>query len=236
MPAGKNVRTQDLIEQIVALRMLELDGGPDGLADVRDALAEMVGPTVSRATGARLLGVSQTALDRHIRLGRIAAVDTPGARLELPLAELVALAIDTRRLAAERFPLASALEERERRARAINPTRLLSDVTPTPLATHGHRQAELRSLAFHRVVAERLDEQLVRDAQRRLRRWQRTRHIDERTALLWQELLELPLDQLAERLSADDQQMRDLRQSSPFAGSLSEPERRRALQITPRAP
>jgi hypothetical protein len=35
----------------------------------------------------------------------------------------------------------------------------------------GHRTAELRSIAFHRVVAERLDEELLDAARRRVDGW-----------------------------------------------------------------
>jgi hypothetical protein len=41
--------------------------------------------------------------------------------------------------------------------------------------------------------------------------------------------LRRPLAEIREAIAADDQRGRDLRQNSPFAGALSEPERRRIL-------
>jgi hypothetical protein len=69
----------------------------------------------------------------------------------------------------------------------------------------------LHALAYHRVVANRLDEMLVRDARRRLERWEKEGRIDPRWAREWEQILAL-------------------RQSSPFAGSLTEHERRRIVQ------
>jgi len=44
-----------------------------------------------------------------------------------------------------------------------------------------------------------------------------------------------PLREIAETISRDDEHGRDLRQSSPFAGALDEPTRRRVLTAFDRA-
>jgi hypothetical protein len=44
------------------------------------------------------------------------------------------------------------------------------------------------------------------------------------------ELLAKPVHEVRKVISADNQLSGDLRQSSPFAGELSEPERRRILE------
>lgn len=102
---------------------------------------------------------------------------------------------------------------------------------PTPQAQNGHRTAELRSLAFHRLVAERLDTNLLDRARARVAGWLTgDGPVDHRWAEKWQELLDLPITEIKRRLSEDSEQMRDLRQSTPFAGVLSETERRRILR------
>ena len=65
------------------------------------------------------------------------------------------------------------------------------------------------------------------------RRWRRTSNwricclsIDPRYAEAWEELLEGPLPSLRKVLEDEGEESRDLRQNSPFAGVLSEPERR----------
>jgi hypothetical protein len=58
---------------------------------VRASVERAVGPTVGRAASARLLGVSQTALDRWIASGDVPVALTPGGRREVPLAALAEL-------------------------------------------------------------------------------------------------------------------------------------------------
>jgi hypothetical protein len=53
--------------------------------------------------------------------------------------------------------------------------------------------------------------------------------MDDRYADQWEELLRRRLTEIRHAITADDQRGRDLRQNSPFAGVLSEPERRRIL-------
>jgi hypothetical protein len=47
----------------------------------------------------------------------------------------------------------------------------------------------------------------------------------------WETLLAQPVEEIRRVISADSEAAADLRQSSPFAGSLSEPERRRIVEI-----
>lgn len=90
-----------------------------------------------------------------------------------------------------------------------------------------HRLAELRSLAYHRLIAERLPSQahVLQNAQARCARWLADGPTHPTWALVWQGLLSQPLDQVIVRLGADDEEMRALRQSSPFAGALDPRER-----------
>lgn len=217
-----------LLRNVVALRVVELQGGSAVIGDVRDDLERLVGATVSRATAARVLGISQTALDRHIGGGSVSAVETPGGRYEVPTGELVSIAVELRGHAAARHPVAAVLEGRRKRAATLTAARLLPEIGGT---RRGHRAAELRALAMHRAVALRLDHRVVRDAKRRLRRWEEGGQIDPRWAERWAAILDQPLTDIREAITADDEAAADLRQSSPFAGTLSEPERRRVVEI-----
>jgi len=94
----------------------------------------------------------------------------------------------------------------------------------------GHASAERRSLAYHRVVAARLDAQRVEHARRLVARWAAEGTLADPYAQRWRALLDLELADLAAALVRDDEPMRDLRQCSPFAGVLEPHERWRILR------
>lgn len=223
--------TREAIENILRLRRTERLADRrvrTELESVRAFLERIVGPTVSRAEAARLLGVSQTALDRWIDKGEISAVVTPRGRREVPVSELVELLEEIEQARDDRAsrPLAPVIRERRRRSlEAIDLDRLLPR-----RRGRGHRVAELHALAYHRLVAERLDENLVDEARRRLRRWRQDGRIHPRWAEEWERILAMPLPRIAKAISADTKHARELRQSSPFAGALTEQERRRLLR------
>jgi hypothetical protein len=70
----------------------------------------------------------------------------------------------------------------------------------------------------------------IDEARRKLCRWREEGRIDPRYAQAWEDVLAMPMAQIREVITADDERGRDLRQSSPLAGLLSEPERRRILE------
>lgn len=94
----------------------------------------------------------------------------------------------------------------------------------------GHETVERRSLAYHRAVVKRLDPQLIAEARERVDRLAGEGHLHPRYAERWSRLLALPIDKIAEAIAADDPEATDLRQNSPFAGVLSEQERRRIIE------
>lgn len=100
-------------------------------------------------------------------------------------------------------------------------------------APRGHRTAELRSLAFHRQVAQALDPQAVSKAQARVNKWLRDNGpVPRMWAKQWRTLLERPQAQIKQALTTDSDQMRELRQNTPFAGALSEADRMRLISQT----
>ena len=231
--------TQDAVSQAidhaVRLRAIEAEVEPRFRADIaaaREFIEDTVGPTVQAATSARLLGVSQTALNRWLKKGDIASVATPEGRREIPLDELLELLGEMERLGVigTGRPLAAVMRERSRAARD---DRDLERLLP-PRKGRTHRTAEWQALAYHRLVAERLDDRLAEEARRRLSRWLVEDRIHPSWAEEWQRVLALPLPQLRKAISVDTPRARQLRQTSPFTGVLDERERRRLAEAVHR--
>ena len=221
---------QKLLDQILRLRR-SIRGAPAALRTeltvVLDFLEDMLGPTIRPADAARALGVSRPAMKRWLDLGEIASVTTPSGRREVPVSELIGILEELNAGQGEpgKRALADLIRERQRQSKqSVDIDRLLPSKRGRT-----HRAAELQSLAYHRLVAERLNEQVVEEARRKLERWIREGRVDPRWAARWQRLLAGSLDEIAETLSSDSQRARELRQTSPFAGVLTEQERRRLV-------
>jgi hypothetical protein len=91
-----------------------------------------------------------------------------------------------------------------------------------------HRLIDERSLAFDRLIVEKLrrDPTLVDKARANLSRWLQT--YDQRsvpTLLEWQRLLDGPFVELLAILESTGERAARLRQSSPFCGILTPAER-----------
>ena len=80
---------------------------------------------------------------------------------------------------------------------------------------------------MHRAIAQklRLSPALMAIARDNLRRWRENAGRAEPYLAAWAELLEKPADELLELLQQDSEQMRAMRQASPFAGVLTPKER-----------
>ncbi len=124
-----------------------------------------------------------------------------------------------------RYVLAPTMERRRDAARRLR----VDDVDD-----HGerspHDRARARSLAYHRAVARGLRKPMVQEARHVLFRWREQERIDQRYAERWERLLDRPVPEIRRALVDESQEADDLRQNSPFAGLLSEPERRRILR------
>lgn len=227
----ENERKATLFGHIVRLRRVARALPEDrGLSEVRAWLESELGETVSRRLAARLLGVSHTALERWIKAGDIPTVHTVAGRVEVPVPAVLDLYDRVERERTEgrrnRHVLEPVLLEDRERARDLDPRGLVTDVD----GGAGHRLAELRGLAYHRALARRLSRELVNEARYTVRKWRAQDSIDPRHAEAWEELLTLPLADIKRLIGEDTETGRDLRQSSPFAGMLSEQERRRILE------
>lgn len=90
-----------------------------------------------------------------------------------------------------------------------------------------HRLAEKRSIAYHRLIAERIrrDPTVLEGARARVRSWMSTTGTVPFYARKWDEVLSHDIDAIASFLVEDSDLARELRQSTPFAGALSPTER-----------
>lgn len=220
-------RKSRLFDGIVRLRRAERHAAPDrDVTAVRTMLEEDLGETMSRRLAARVLGVDHKALERWIRAGDLPVVYSAEGRSEVPVAAVVELyeAVAESRAsgARTRHHLEPALAAGRRRAEDLRPRELVGSGDQS-----GDGRAERRSLAYHRALAKRLKRPMVDEALRLLWKWREQQRIDERYAEQWEEILREPIATVRRIIGEDSQRGRDLRQNSPFAGVLSEAERRR---------
>jgi hypothetical protein len=216
---------------IARLRRAEREGVSPEVSMVRENLEEDLGGTVSRNLAAELLGVSHTALNNWITSGDVPVVYSERGRKEVPIPTLLDV---YERVAQEResgrrrlHTLEPVMTEARRRAERMRPRLSLPDEFNS---SDPHRIAELRSLAYHRALAPRLRRPIVDQARRKLQRWEKAGRIDPRHANAWAEVFELPMAEIRKVIATDDARGRDLRQNSPLAGLISEPERRKILE------
>jgi hypothetical protein len=79
-------------------------------------------------------------------------------------------------------------------------------------------------------LAKQLRRRVVDEALTLLWKWREQGRIDERYAEQWEDVLRRPVAEVRQIIGEDSQRGRDLRQNSPFAGVLSEAERRRIIE------
>ncbi|HET8536120.1 MAG TPA: hypothetical protein VFL73_02970 [Solirubrobacteraceae bacterium] len=213
---------QLLFEQVARLRRAERSHpADDDIAAVRAALERQLGPVVSQSLAARALGVTPAALRRWITSADLPVVVDASGRSGVPLAQLVELYEEVAR-SDRSHRLEPVFAEARRRAAELDPAELVG-------SSQGDRPAR-RALAYHRALAQRLERPMVDAARRKLQEWQADGHIAPRYANAWQTILARPLPEIRRAISDDTANAADLRQNSPFAGMLSEPERRKIIE------
>jgi hypothetical protein len=222
-------RRQELLENILRLRRaLRRSPNDRDLAKVRLSLERELGGTVSLRLAGRLLGVSHTALQRWIKGGDLPIVFAENRKEQVPVQALLNLYEAMHSGNEAQRPRYSLTPTMTRQRQAAEQIRVPS--TPEGFQ-QGHDRARARSLAYHRAIAKRLRRPMVQEARHTLLRWREQAHIDPRYAEQWEQLLDRPIPEIRRALVSEDPLSDDLRQNSPFAGMLSEPERRRTLQL-----
>jgi len=91
-----------------------------------------------------------------------------------------------------------------------------------------HRRLDERSLALHQLVAQKVQAvpALLDKARENMRRWQEASGSPSLAYAEWEQILSAPVDEVAAFLAERSERATRLRQSSPFAGILTEAERR----------
>lgn len=226
MGVGVVDRKQELFENVARLRRVGQDvPGNSDLATVRAALERELGATVSRRLAARILGVSHTALDRWIRGGDLPTVYSREGRTEIPVPALLELCESVHTERGARYVLKPTMERQRDAARDLRIDEDLQDGDRSGT----HDRALARNLAYHRAVARQLRRPMVDEARHVLFRWRAEGRISDYYADRWADIFDQPIREIRRALVDMSSNGDDLRQNSPFAGLLSEPERRRIL-------
>lgn len=91
----------------------------------------------------------------------------------------------------------------------------------------GHRRIELRSLAMHRAIADKLraNPALLAIASENLDRWSIMNGRSQPYWDAWREILRCPLDEILNLIVEDSERMTAMRQATPFGGVLEPKER-----------
>jgi hypothetical protein len=91
-----------------------------------------------------------------------------------------------------------------------------------------HSRLDERSLAMHRLVAEKVQANpaLLDKLRDNLYRWQNSEGSPKLALAEWEQILSGSVSQIAQFLTEQSERATRLRQSSPFAGLLTEAERR----------
>jgi hypothetical protein len=228
----KTERKKWLFHQIVRLRRAEREAPKSrDIVAVRTELEKELAGTLSPSLAAALLGVSHTALRKWIESGDVPLVVNSRGRREVPVGAVVDLyeSVLAERESGRRrrHMLEPSMTEARLRASSLRPRELIG---PRSADGERHRLAQLRSLAYHRALARRLRRSTVDEARRVLAEWRHKKVIDSRYADEWESILDRPIREIRRILASDDPHADDLRQNSPFAGLLSEPERRRIVE------
>jgi hypothetical protein len=120
------------------------------------------------------------------------------------------------------------LRERKRAAGLKPVVAWVAAESAAPATYSSHRLLEARSLAMHAVIARKIecDPKLLQVARGNVERWS-TQRKDGRPAWLdeWRELLNQPWRNIAALITEPSENGARLRQSSPFAGILTNQER-----------
>lgn len=216
------VGNHNLLRNIARLRRAEREL-PDNrdLPIVRGSLEQELGGTVSIRLAASVLRVSHTSLRRWIARGELPCVLTPAGRHEIPVGVVLDLADALESIEAGGHRIESVIARQRKQAKLIRVSARRGD---------GHDRAAARGLAYHQAIAGRLNRELVDSARHRLWIWEDRGTIDPSYGERWDQILSLPVDRIRKVMVADSDEGRDLRQNSPFAGELSEPERREVLR------
>jgi hypothetical protein len=212
-------------EQVVALRRAQRSApGVREIPTVRAQIEEQIGSAVSMSLAAGILDVSEGAIRRWVRRGELPTVISEQGRTGIPVGALADL---YERVAEQRSQGRKHVIEPHMAAARRAADRMRVDVDFQVDDPHGRSLA--RALAYHQAVARKLNRPMADKALHRVWEWESQGRINTEYGRRWEDLLRRPVREIRACITATTSEADDLRQNSPFAGELSEPERRRIL-------
>lgn len=212
-------------QQALALRQAERAApGVREIPAVRAQIEQQIGSALSMSAAAKILDVSETTIRRWVKQGDLPLVVTETGRRGVPVRALEDLyeQVSEQRAQGRTHVLEPGMVAARQAAERMS-------VDAPDRGADLHDRSSARALAYHRAIANKLTRAMADQALHRVWEWQSQDRIAPEYARGWEDLLRSPVKEIRRRISSDDQQAADLRQNSPFAGMLSEPERRRIL-------
>lgn len=189
---------EHMLEGLLGLRRVRdlLPGNEDvlrGIAGIQTALGE----AVPQRTAAKALGISHPELSKLVTDKKIRTIDNARGKAQVEVSSLVEY-IESAGIGPKEKPRWKQRREEREKAEAKGTGDKAADL---------ERILEMRSLAFHRSLARNLDRETVDRAKALL---------DGDTAPEWAEVLELPVEDVAARMTDYSDAGKALRKNSPF--------------------
>lgn len=202
------------------------------LATVRANLEEQIGATLSQRMSARVLGVSHTAVQQWISSGDFPVVINQNGRKGIPTRFLIDLAMKVNRnrgASGRCHSIEPVMAANRKRAEMI---RQRGFKFRRRHSADAHERAADLALAYHRAVADQLTREQIEEALRTVWRLRDSGHMHSRYSDAWEQVLAGGVRDVKSTITSESEFAKDLRQNSPFAGVLSEPERAEVIAQT----
>lgn len=196
-----------MLEGLLGLRRVRdlLPGNEDvmrGIAGIQTALGE----AVPQRTAAKALGISHPELSKLVTDKKIRTVDNARGKAQVEVASLVEY-IENAGIGPREQP-----RWKQRRAEREKKEAKSTGDKQADLA----RILEMRALAFHRSLARNLDRAAVDRAKEVLAEQRSHGAIDDEQGAEWEKVLELPVSDVAARMTDYSDAGKALRKQSPF--------------------
>lgn len=196
-----------MLEGLLGLRRVRelLPGNEDvirGIAGIQTALGE----AVPQRTAAKALGISHPELSKLVTNKDLTTVDTARGRGQISVESLVAY-IESAGIGPREKPRWKQRREQRERDEAKESGDKAEDL---------QRILEMRALAFHRSLARNLDRATVDRAKEVLAEQRDHGAIDDEQGDEWAKVLELPVADVAARMTDYSDAGKALRRQSPF--------------------
>lgn len=190
-----------MLEGLLGLRRVRelLPGNEDvirGIAGIQAALGE----AVPQRSAARALGVSHPELSKLVTAKKLTTIDNARGKSQIAVASLIEL-IEAEEIAPREQPT----WKKRRDETQPEPEKNLEQILT------------MRALAYHRALARNLDKAMVQEARSIVAEWRDSEKLSPDQADEWEKVLELPVADVAARMTDYSDAGKALRAASPFS-------------------